>query len=54
MFFMNDLRIVIVDDSTFSVAFIKNILEDNGFDVVGTAGTLEEVKAVVKTRNLLW
>lgn len=48
MLFMNNHRIVIVDDSAFSVAFIKNILEGNGFEVVGSAGTLEEVKAVVK------
>ncbi len=41
-------RIVIVDDSTFSIAFITNILEENGFEVVGSAGTLEEVKEVVK------
>ncbi len=41
-------RIVIVDDSSFSVAFIRNILEENGFEVVGSAGTLEEVKEVVK------
>jgi len=32
-------RIVIVDDSSFSVAFIRNILEENGFEVVGSAGT---------------
>lgn len=41
-------KIVIVDDSSFSVAFIRNILEDNGFEVVGSAGTLEEMKAVVQ------
>jgi DNA-binding NarL/FixJ family response regulator len=41
-------RIVIVDDSSFSVAFIRNILEENGFEVVGSAGTLEEVKEVVR------
>lgn len=45
---MGDVRIVIVDDSAFSIAFIKDILEENGFNVVGEAGTLEEVKAVVK------
>ncbi len=45
---MSDIRIVIVDDSVFSVAFIRNILEGNGFEVVGTAGTLEEVKAVIQ------
>lgn len=45
---MGDVRIVIVDDSSFSIAFIKDILEENGFKVVGEAGTLEEVKEVVK------
>lgn len=45
---MKDIRIVIVDDSAFSVAFIRNILEDKGFEVVGDAGSLEEVKEVVK------
>lgn len=45
---MEDIRIVIVDDSAFSVAFIRNILETNGFEVVGDAGSLQEVKQVVK------
>jgi len=45
------MRIVIVDDSSFSIAFIREILEKNGFDVVGEAGTLEEVKAVVKEKK---
>jgi DNA-binding NarL/FixJ family response regulator len=44
---MKDIRIVIVDDSAFSVAFIKNALKEKGFEVVGSAGTLEEVKEVV-------
>lgn len=44
---MKNIRIVIVDDSVFSIAFIRNILEDNGFEVVGDAGSLEEVKKVV-------
>ncbi|MGI5986112.1 MAG: response regulator, partial [Oscillospiraceae bacterium] len=48
---MKDIRIVIVDDSAFSVAFIRNILESNGFEVVGDAGTLEEVKNVVKEKK---
>lgn len=48
---MKDTKIVIVDDSAFSVAFIRNILEDNGFEVVGDAGSLEEVKAVVKEKK---
>ncbi len=45
---MAKLKIVIVDDSSFSIAFIRNILENNGFEVVGEAGTLEEVKKIVK------
>lgn len=48
---MEDTRIVIVDDSAFSVAFIRNILENHGFDVVGDAGNLDEVKAVVSEKR---
>ncbi len=48
---MKDIRIVIVDDSAFSISFIRNILGNNGFDVVGDAGSLEEVKAVVKDKK---
>ncbi|MCQ4088108.1 response regulator [Saccharibacillus sp. JS10] len=44
---MSAVRVVIVDDSPFSIAVIRNILEENGFDVVGDAGTLEEVKEVI-------
>ena len=44
---MAGIRTVVVDDSSFSIAFIKGILEDNGFEVVGEAGTLEEVKSIV-------
>ena len=45
---MEKVKIVIVDDSIFSITLLKNILEEKGFDVVGTAGSLEEVKQVVK------
>ncbi len=45
---MKGIRIVIVDDSAFSVEFVRNILEFNGYEVVGVAGTLEEVKQVVQ------
>ena len=48
---MADIRIVIVDDSSFSIAFIRDILEKNGFEVVGEAGSLEEVKEVVKEKK---
>lgn len=44
---MGKARVVIVDDSSFSIAIIRDILEENGFEVVGTAGTLDEVKEVV-------
>ncbi len=44
-------RIVIVDDSPFSIAIIQEILEDNGFDVVGHAGSLDEVKKVVSEQK---
>ena len=44
---MKEVKVVIVDDSLFSIAIIKDILTDNGFTVVGEAGSLEEVKQVV-------
>lgn len=48
---MAGIRIVIVDDSSFSIAFLRDILEENGFEVVGEAGSLEEVKEVVKEKK---
>ncbi len=48
---MEDIRVVIVDDSSFSIAFIRNILESHGCKVVGTAKNLEEVTAVVKAQK---
>lgn len=45
---MENTRIVIVDDSPFSVSVISDILTKNGFNVVGSAGSLEEVKKVVE------
>lgn len=45
---MEEIRIVIVDDSSFSIAFLRDIFERNGLKVVGEAGTLEEVREVVK------
>lgn len=48
---MGQVKIVIVDDSPFSVAMISNILTQNGFDVVGNAGNLEQtVEAVSKLK----
>lgn len=34
---MGSLKVMIVDDSTFSIAFLKNMLEKNGHEVVATA-----------------
>lgn len=45
---MAGTKVVIVDDSPFSIAFIKGILVRNGLEVVGEAGTLEEVKQVIQ------
>lgn len=45
---MENLRVVVVDDSPLSVSLISNMLEQNGFTVVGTASTLEEVKIVIR------
>jgi DNA-binding NarL/FixJ family response regulator len=47
---MKKIRTVIVDDSSFSIAIIRGILEENGYEVVGEAGTLEDVKAIVKDK----
>jgi len=48
---MNENKIVIVDDSPFSIAMIRDILEDNEFKVVGEASSLEEVIKVVTEKN---
>jgi len=48
---MDKIRIVIVDDSPFSIAILRDILEDKGYEVVGEAGTLEEVKEVIKDKR---
>ena len=44
---MDAYKVVIVDDSSFSITFIKDILETAGLNVVGSAKNLEEVKKVV-------
>lgn len=42
---------MIVDDSSFSIALIRDILEQNGYEVVGTAGTLDEVIEVTTNQR---
>ncbi len=51
---MDNVRIVIVDDSPFLISLLRNILVEHGFLVVGVAGTRDEVIDVVnKTRPTL-
>lgn len=44
---MKDIKVVIVDDSPFSIALIRDMLVDNGFNVIGDAGSLDETIEVV-------
>ncbi|QGU96304.1 response regulator [Clostridium bovifaecis] len=44
---MKETKVVIVDDSPFSIAIIRDILLDKGFNVVGEATSLEETIDVV-------
>ena len=48
---MEKIRIAIVDDSPFQVSIISDLLTENGFEVVGSAGSLEEVKSVISEVN---
>ncbi|PRR82151.1 response regulator [Clostridium vincentii] len=40
---MKDVKILIVDDSPFQIAMLRDIITESGFDVVGEAKCLEEV-----------
>lgn len=40
---MKDVKVLIVDDSPFQIAILRESLTENGFDVVGEAQSLEEV-----------
>ncbi|QXE20985.1 response regulator [Clostridium sp. 001] len=44
---MKDIKVVVVDDSPFSIALLRDMLTDNGFDVVGEATSLQETIEVV-------
>ncbi|MDD3393136.1 MAG: response regulator [Clostridia bacterium] len=46
---MKDMKIVVVDDSPFSVAMISKILADKGFEVIGSANSLPEAVEAVST-----
>lgn len=45
---MKEVKILTVDDSPFQVALLQDCLTENGFKVVGQAGSLEEVIEEVK------
>ncbi len=48
---MDKIRVMIVDDSPFQIALLREILEDKGFEIVAEAKSLEEViKEVEKTK----
>lgn len=46
---MNKIRIVIVDDSPFQISLLSDLLTENGFEVLGSAGSLDKAKEVVKS-----
>lgn len=48
---MKEIKVVVVDDSPFSVAMISRLLEENGFLVVGSANCLEEAVDAVRQLN---
>ena len=45
---MDKIKVVVVDDSPFSVSVISGMLVQNGYDVVGSAESFEEVIKVVR------
>lgn len=48
---MKEIKVVVVDDSPFSVAMISNILTENGFHVAGSANSLKEAVETVSEVN---
>ncbi len=44
---MKEINIVIVDDSPFQISVLGEVLSENGFKVLGDAGSLEETIEVV-------
>ncbi|NFE73577.1 response regulator [Clostridium botulinum] len=48
---MKDIKILIVDDSPFQIALLRDSLTENGFNVVGEAQSLEEAIEAVKNEK---
>jgi len=48
---MKNVNIVIVDDSPFQIALLRDLLTESGFNVVGEASSLEEtIEVVINTK----
>lgn len=45
---MKEVNVMIVDDSPFQIALLSDILEEKGFNVIGQASSLKEVKREVE------
>ncbi|MCY6355238.1 response regulator [Clostridium sp. ZS2-4] len=48
---MKNIKIVIVDDSPFSISILRDTLTEKGFEVIGDASSLEETIEVVKNKK---
>ena len=46
---MSTVNVVIVDDSPFQISILTDLLTESGFNVIGSASSLEEVIEVTKT-----
>jgi CheY-like chemotaxis protein/CheY-specific phosphatase CheX len=48
---MDKIKIVVVDDSPFSISVLTEILTEKGFEVIGNASSLKETIEVVKEKR---
>lgn len=48
---MDKIKIVVVDDSPFSIIVLSEILTEKGFDVIGNASSLKETIEVVQDKR---
>jgi two-component system chemotaxis response regulator CheY len=46
-----DIRVLIVDDSDFSRSVISNMLSEEGYNVIGEAGSAKEAMNILKDRK---
>jgi DNA-binding response OmpR family regulator len=43
------LRLLVIEDEFFVAAHIENLLSDNGHEVIGPVGTLDEAKVLARS-----